>query len=311
LQLERKKNKGNPGEGIPAASESLVAAKSAYNKAKQAVDAAKLAAVTEGVKAFELYENPLSDEARQPWEKIVQAQMTKCLWEDIYGVTHDETPTKTWDSFMECVTFHLQQVFRYDAGEALKYYIMNTLRKPKRIPIRQFLVQVEQLNSYLETLLCLYYSPSANQATKQVLPLDDANLVTHLLRMRPAKWQTQYDLTDITAPVNTRALLLILEKIENNAVVGTKPPSMTKPKGAGGKCRLESIDSRIPKKSKQVGFSNKQCTLCKKHGGPHKSQNTRDCCKYNPDGTPIKRNGGAARAQRNGHADKNRSNQRR
>jgi len=86
-------------------------------------------------------------------------------------------------------------------------------------------------------------------------------------------------LTEKMTPVNTRALLLILEKIENNAELETKPPSMIKPKGADGKCRMESIDSRIPKKSKQVGFSDNQCALCKKHGGPHKLLNTRDCHK--------------------------------
>ena len=85
----------------------------------------------------------LSDKARQPWDKIVQTQMTKCPWEDIFGVTHDETPTKNWDSFMECITFHLQQVFRHDAGESLKYYITNTLRKPNGVPIHQFWVLVE------------------------------------------------------------------------------------------------------------------------------------------------------------------------
>ena len=60
--MERKKNKGNPGEGIPATFESLVAAKSAYVKARQAVD--ELTTGTEGAKAFELYRNLLSDEAR-------------------------------------------------------------------------------------------------------------------------------------------------------------------------------------------------------------------------------------------------------
>ena len=63
--LEKKKNKGNPGEGIPAASKSLVAAKTAYEKAKQAVEAMLLAAATEVAKAFELYGNLLSNEARQ------------------------------------------------------------------------------------------------------------------------------------------------------------------------------------------------------------------------------------------------------
>ena len=83
----RKKTKGNKGENAPAASESVEAAKLAYKKAKQAVDAAKLAITTEGAKVFKLYGNLLSHEARQPWQKIVQAQMTKCPWDDIYAVT--------------------------------------------------------------------------------------------------------------------------------------------------------------------------------------------------------------------------------
>ena len=94
--------------------------------------------------------------------------MTKCPWEDIYGVIHNETPTNTWDSFMECITFHLQQVLRHDPGNDRKYYITYTLRKPNRIPIHQFLVRVEQLNSYLKTLQCLYYSLSENRATKSI-----------------------------------------------------------------------------------------------------------------------------------------------
>ena len=144
------------------------------------------------------------------------------------------------------------------------------LRKPNWILIHQFLVQTRQLNSYLKTLPCLYYSPSANQSTKQVFPLDDTDLMTHLLCMCLAKWQTQHDLMEKMTPVNTRALLLILEKTENNAEVEAKSPSMIKPKGTEGKHKMESIDSLIPQKSKQVGFSDKQCALCKKQGGPYK-----------------------------------------
>ena len=116
------------------------------------------------------------------------------------------------------------------------------LRKPNRVPIRQFLVRVEQLNSYLENLPCLYYSANANQLTKIVKPLDDADLMTHLLRMYPAKWQTQYNLTKRTTPVSVRALLPILEKIENNAELDAKLPSVNKTKGAGEKCKMESMN---------------------------------------------------------------------
>ena len=157
---------------------------------------------------------------------------------------------------MECVTFHLKQVFRHDTDKALKYHITNTLRKPNQIPICQFLVGAEQLNSYLKTLPCLYYSPSTNQATKQVLPLDNTDLMMPLLHMCPAKWQTRYNLMEKMTPVNIRALLLILEKIKNITEVERKPPSVIRPKGAEGKCKMESIDSH--KNSKQVGFSDKQ-----------------------------------------------------
>jgi hypothetical protein len=47
---------------------------------------------------------------------------------------------------------------------------------------------------------------------------------------------------------------------------------------------MESIDSHIPKKSKHIGFSDKHCALCMKHGGPHKSHNTHDCHKNNSNG---------------------------
>jgi hypothetical protein len=87
-----------------------------------------------------------------------------------------------------------------------------------------------------------------NQATKQVLPLEDASLATHLLRMCLAKWQTQYDLTEKMTPVNARALLLILEKIKHNTEMETKPPSMIKPKGAEGKHKMSLLTTTSPKR---------------------------------------------------------------
>ena len=56
-------------------------------------------------------------------------------------------------------------------------------------------LHIEQLNSYLENLPCLYDSPKANWATKWVVPLDDDDLMKYLLQMCHAKWQRQYDLT--------------------------------------------------------------------------------------------------------------------
>ena len=90
-------------------------------------------------------------------------------------------------SFLDCMTFHLQSVFRPNPAEAVKFYITNTLKKPKRVPIWQFFVGVEQWNSYLENLLNLFQSPKANSATKLVMPLKDGDVVTHFLQMHPVK----------------------------------------------------------------------------------------------------------------------------
>ena len=60
--------------------------------------------------------------------------------------------------------------------------------------------------------------------------MDDADLTTHLLCMCPARSQTQYDLTKDTTQVSTRALLLILENIENNANLDYKSPNPNKSK---------------------------------------------------------------------------------
>jgi len=61
-------------------------------------------------------------------------------------------------------------------------------------------------------------------------------------------------------------------RIENNAEVEAKPPSVIKSKGAKGKHKMECNYSCILKKPKQVSFSDKQYALCKKHVGPWRSR---------------------------------------
>ena len=115
-------------------------AKKARKEAIKKVKEVKNIVTTAGAKPFELYANLLADKARQLWEKILTAQVMQAPWEDVFGVPHTETPTKNWSSFRECVKFHLQTMFCFDAGKALKYYIKNTLKKPNRVSIRQFFV---------------------------------------------------------------------------------------------------------------------------------------------------------------------------
>ena len=51
---------------------SKAVSEAAYEKAMKAIEVVKLAVTTEGAKASKLNENLLSNEARQPWEKIIK-----------------------------------------------------------------------------------------------------------------------------------------------------------------------------------------------------------------------------------------------
>ncbi len=108
----QKETGANPDPDVNATSTPLAAAKTACKEAPTKVEKAKLAITTAGAKSFELYGNLLSNKARQPWKEMMKAQVMKAPWEDVFGNTYTETPTKTWDSFRDCIMFHLQTVFQ-------------------------------------------------------------------------------------------------------------------------------------------------------------------------------------------------------
>ena len=108
---EQKEKCQKPTPSSEAASSPLAVAKTAYDRAMMAIEVAKLAITTDGVKDYELYGNLLSNKARQQWEKVIKAQVTHAPCKDVYRIMHTEIPTTT--------TFHLQQVFQYNLGETL------------------------------------------------------------------------------------------------------------------------------------------------------------------------------------------------
>ena len=79
----------------------------AIDKAKEAQTKAKSAVEHAANQVFQLYSNFLSEESRQPWNKILAEQIDCSPWKDLRGNVHDTPRSKTWDSFMECVMFHL------------------------------------------------------------------------------------------------------------------------------------------------------------------------------------------------------------
>lgn len=153
---------------------------------------------------------------------------------------------------MECVvTFHLQTMFRYDAFKAQRFYISNDLKKPNRVLIRDFVQQIQCLNSYLELLPCLNYSYRASKSTKIIKPFDDSVLASHILKLVPRTDRSS--VSTVEPPYK---------------VSGTSLKSLTTSKSLSSQqqhsLRPELNQVTLPKEDGLL--RSKNCLLCKKHG---------------------------------------------
>jgi protein involved in ribonucleotide reduction len=257
----------------------------AAEKATEAVAHANETMESIANQVFQLYSNLLMEEARRPWNKILGEQIDYTPWIDLFGVKHADKRKRSWSSFMDCVTFHLQTVFRSDPAETQRFYMSNGLKKPNRVPIQQFVQRIQKLNGYLDLLPCLYYSDRVTKLTKEVKPFIDVDLASHILRMVPRNWQDQYKLTGATVPQSVCKLLKVLDCIEK-AFPTDKEHNGTQANVNGGgssKKKMVSFSDQIPKKRR---IDAKHCILCKKHGGTHNTHNTTKCRRNENDGTP-------------------------
>eukprot|EP00804_Cyclotella_cryptica_P016279 CCRYP_005743-RA/>CCRYP_005743-RA protein AED:0.85 eAED:1.00 QI:0/0/0/0.66/1/1/3/0/377 len=217
-----------------------------------------------------------------PWTTIAGEQINCEPWTDVYGTEHPTKRPASWTSFQECVQLHLQTAFRTDAAEQERFYISNGLKKPNRVPTRDFVQRIQRLNGYVELLPCLFYSSKAAKSTKVCGPFDDADLASHILRMVPRNWQDQYELSGALVPQSgTSQVLERIEKAYPTEKVGEGPKTVAKANDSSRK-KMVSFSDRIPKKRR----TEKYCSLCKKHGGAHTTHNTPDCRKYDSNGTP-------------------------
>ncbi len=155
---------------------------------------------------------------------------------------------------------------------------------------------------------CFYYSPHANASTKpKNVPFTEAELGAHVLRMCPLMWQDQYNLNKKGMMLmDMRLLLMSLQAIERictyekDKLDNFEKSNKSYNKGEKRKkCPGTNSTVRVPKKVRFEKFE-KNCKLCKKHGGAHTTHNTRDCCRYEKDGTEKSR----FRASKNGRKEK-------
>jgi hypothetical protein len=244
-------------------------------------------------KMFAFYSNLLSLESKYAWNKIISEQTESDPYVNLQVDSLEGPRGMYCKSFNNCMMFHLLTTFPINASKKEKYYITNVLKKPQRINVHQFVRCVEQLNAYIAQMPCFYYSPHANAGTKpKNVPFTEAGLGAHVLCMCPLMWQDQYNLNKKgMTPMDMRLLLTLLEAIERictykkgNSDNFEKTDKSSNKGEKGKKCPGTDSMVQVTKKFRFEKFE-KHCELCKKHGGAHATHNTRDCRRFEKDGT--------------------------
>ena len=60
-------------------------------------------------------------------------------WAGVNGFMTKGQRQRSWVAFKDCVELHKLTIFPYDAAERQKYYMQQSIRKPVRATIRQYM----------------------------------------------------------------------------------------------------------------------------------------------------------------------------
>ncbi len=234
---------------------------------------------------FQFFMNFLSVDAKYAWNKIAHEQTQSDPYTNIQGVSRKGPRGYLCKSFNDCIKFHLLTMFLNNMAEQERYNITNVLKNPKCVSIYQFVQYVEQLNFYIAQLPCWFYSPSAMPKPIPIkVPLTEADLASHVLRMCPLTRQNHFNLHEKgMTPVDMCLLLMSLETIEcvcsqEKSYAESNKKTSNKSKKGNKRPGMESM-ARVPKK---VCFK-KHCNLCKRHGSAYTMHNTKACHNYEKD----------------------------
>jgi hypothetical protein len=258
-----------------------------YNKATFAKETTKNKRKAAATEMFQFYTNLLSSDAKYTWNKIVREQTEADPFKDLQGASRKGPWGLSCESSDECIMFHLLTVFPNNPAEQEKYCRSNMLKKPQRVGICQYLQCIEQLNAYVVQLPCWYYILSYNAGRMPAnVPFSEADLASHVLRMCLHQWQDQCNLQEKgMTPMDMRSLQASLEAFKRIcAPEKTHAPSGKKASHKNKAGAKQPRNGATKQAHKKVHFK-KSCKLCKKHGGTYTMHATKDCRKYEKDGT--------------------------
>ncbi len=166
-------------------------------------------------KMYKLLKNLLSGDLQSQWDPVCRKMHEGDLWAGVNGQMPTGRRPYLWTAFQDCLEQHMLTVFTADVAESQWLFIQQAVHKPQRTTVLQHISQMGVLNDYVGYLLRFKDGPNAVPTTKKEnIPFGKANLATIMLASVPMTWQNQYNLTHLTVPELTHALLLDLEAFE-------------------------------------------------------------------------------------------------
>jgi hypothetical protein len=126
------------------------------NELNEFLKAKKTIAVELAQKAYKLFRCFVVGKAQTQWDRIVNKIHTKKPWIGVNGKSNKGIHVKSWISFMDFIELHELTIFPADAAEKQHYYMQQTIKKPQRVTIHQFMSRMGVLNDYLAYLLTVF-----------------------------------------------------------------------------------------------------------------------------------------------------------
>ncbi len=150
---------------------------------------------------YELLCNLLAGKPQTQWDQILLEMHDGDSWAGVNGEKNKSKHAKSYAAFLDSLEIHTLMDFTHNAAERQRYYIQQSVRKPQRATVHQFISPLEVLNGYIKILPTLKNSAKAVATTKKgSVPFGCADLASILLAATPIGWQNKYNLVHSTAP---------------------------------------------------------------------------------------------------------------
>jgi hypothetical protein len=184
------------------------ARKKKLSNLNESLKAKKSFTVDQAQKAYKLFRCFVVGEVQTQWDRIVNKMHTKNPWIGMNSKSNRGICVKSWISFMDCIKLHKLTIFPADAAEKQRYCMQQTIKKPQRVTVRQFVSRMGVLNYFLAYLPTVFDLLMAVAGTKKMnMPFNEADLAGIMLNSVSSSWVNQYNMTHSTLPKNPRALL--------------------------------------------------------------------------------------------------------